>query len=117
MSDLDFTKIPGYRWMENGQSVFSGPMRALYASLDAMFVRWAAECGAEEYLFPIFIPASDLGKLDYFRSFPHLATFACSLDPAKDNLSAFAKGEGVKASGEVALTNLSPVKDALTPAA
>jgi seryl-tRNA synthetase len=117
MSDLDLTKVPGYRWMDNGQSVFTGPSRALYAALDAMFLRWAAECGAEDYLFPTFLPAKELAKLDYFRSFPHLATFACSLDPAKDNLSAFAKGQGVDADGRVALTELAPVKDALTPAA
>jgi hypothetical protein len=96
---VDFASLPGYRWMDNGQSVFSGPMRALYAALDAMFVRWAQDCGAEDYLFPTFLPASELAKLDYFRSFPHLATFACSLDPAKENLTAFSKGAGIDAAG------------------
>ena len=116
-SRIDFTSLPGYRWMDNGQSVFSGSLRALYAALDGMFVRWAQECGAEDYLFPTFLPARELAKLDYFRSFPHLATFACSLDPAKENLAAFSKGAGIDAAGAVPLTTLSPVKDVLTPAA
>ena len=115
--DFDLSTLPGYRWMENGQSVFSGKLRELYTALDQLFVRLAADCGAEEYFFPIFLPATQLAKLDYFRSFPHLATFACTLDPAKENLAAFSKSEGINAHGEVTLTKTAPVKDVLTPAA
>src|SRR6266568_9452217 len=100
-ADFDLDSLPGYRWMDNGQSVFSGRLRDLYTALDALFVRFAADCGAEEYFFPIFLPATELAKLDYFRSFPHLATFACSLSPEKENLAAFAKSEGITADGAV----------------
>jgi seryl-tRNA synthetase len=115
--ELDLRALPGYRWHANGQSAFSGDLNRLYHALDAMFVRWSKQSAADEMLFPIFISASELDKLDYFRSFPHLATFACALDPEPDNLSAFAKGTGVSEAGEVALTRVAPVKDALTPAA
>lgn len=116
-ADFDLASLAGYRWMENGQSVFSGSLRTLYTVLDQLFVRFAADCGAEEYFFPIFLPAKELQKLDYFRSFPHLATFACSLDPDKDNLAAFAKSDGIDGQGAVTLTKTVPVKDVLTPAA
>jgi len=63
------------------------------------------------------IEASHMARLDYFRSFPHMATFACNLDRGADNLGAFAKGPGVTDDGAVALTELDPVTHVLTPAA
>ncbi len=109
--------VAGYRWMESGQSSFSGSLRALYAQLDAMFLRWAAECGADERYYPVLLPASELAKLDYFRSFPHLATFACSLSRADADLAAFARGPGVDDAGHVVGAALAPIDAALTPAA
>jgi len=67
-------------------------------------------------MYPTFIEASHLARLDYFRSFPHMATFACNLDRDPDNLGAFAKGPGVDERG-VALTRLDGVTHVLTPAA
>jgi seryl-tRNA synthetase len=116
VAKLDPTTLPDYRWYQNGQSVFSGSLKRLYDALDAMFVRLSRTCEAEEMMFPIFIPAQELAKLDYFRSFPHLATFACTLDFDEVNLATFAKGPGV-VDGAVQLTRLAPVRDALTPAA
>ncbi|HEY9713642.1 MAG TPA: hypothetical protein V6C72_09235, partial [Chroococcales cyanobacterium] len=60
------------KWMENGQSVLSGKALHLYRRLDQLFFEWAEDWGAESYLFPTFLPASELNKLDYFHSFPHL---------------------------------------------
>ncbi|HEY2515078.1 MAG TPA: hypothetical protein VGI39_29635 [Polyangiaceae bacterium] len=117
MSELDLQSVPGLRWMENGQSSFSGPVRALYAKLDALFLRWASECDAEEHQYPPMLPARELGRLDYFRSFPHLATFACSLSTAPENLKAFASGPGVRDDGGLAVTELAPIESVLTPAA
>ena len=68
----DFAAISGYRWVENGQSNLSGPLLGLFQRLDRFFERLAGQVKAESYYFPTFIRASELKKLDYFRSFPHL---------------------------------------------
>jgi seryl-tRNA synthetase len=109
--------VAGYRWMDNGQSSFSGALRTLYGQIDAMFVRWSQACRADERLYPVLLPTREMAKLDYFTSFPHLATFACALSPEKDNLSAFAKTAGSARESDVQLTVLAPVQSMLTPAA
>jgi seryl-tRNA synthetase len=115
--DLDPTKLKELRWYPNGQAAFSGSLRKLYAQLDLLFLRLAATSAAEEMYFPVMLPAAELAKLEYFRSFPHLATFACALDPEPDNLQAFKDGPGLGDDGSVPLTKTAPVRDALTPAA
>ena len=107
----------GAAWMENGQSILSGPVLELFQSLDRAFLRLASTWNATEYRFPTFISARELHRIDYFRSFPHLATFAVCLDPDDANLAAFADGEILDRSGGVALTEVRPVADVLTPAA
>jgi len=114
---IDFGKLPGYRWHENGQSAFSGALLTLYGRLDRLFLKWAAEYEATEYRFPTFISARDLDKLDYFRSFPHLATFPVTLAPDEENLASFARGAPLNPKGEIELEALAPIYDALTPAA
>jgi hypothetical protein len=108
---------PGVSWYENGQSALSGPLLDLDRRLDAVFMAWAREENAVEHVFPVLLPAGILGRLDYFRSFPHLVTFAAALDQDPSNLRAFADGEPVDESGEVRLARLAPVRDVLTPAA
>lgn len=103
--------------MENGQSTFSGKLLELYRRLDKLFLGWAGACGAAEYRFPTFIPASELAKLDYFRSFPHLVTFPVVLDVSDENLKRFTSGEPIDSNGEIHLTQASPIRDVLTPAA
>jgi len=107
---------PDLRW-RGEQSALGGTLLDLYRRLDAAFTRLGTREQAPEVMYPTLLAAEHLAKLDYFRSFPHLATFACNLDRAADNLSAFAKGEGVAADGSVALTKLDPVQQVLTPAA
>jgi seryl-tRNA synthetase len=114
---IDFDKLPGYNWSESGQSTLSGSLLDLYRRLDRLFLRWAQDCGADEYRFPPFIAARELSKLDYFRSFPHLVTFATTLDAGEGNLKRFAAGEPVNEAGEVQLTGQSPIREVLTPAA
>jgi seryl-tRNA synthetase len=114
---IEFEKLPDYRWLENGQSVLSGALLGLYRRLDQMFLDWAGESGAQEFLFPPFIPAHELAKLDYFRSFPHLVTFPVSLDSDPENLQRFIEGEPLDSHGEVHLTLRAPIREALTPAA
>jgi seryl-tRNA synthetase len=109
--------LEGHRWLPNGQSAFTGLALRLYERLDALFVSWADEVEAERGLYPTFLPAQALQRIDYFRSFPQLATFPCALHPSKENLDAFAKGPGLTESGALAPAEMAPVQDVLTPAA
>jgi seryl-tRNA synthetase len=114
---LNFEDMPGYRWLENGQSALSGKLLELYRRLDQLFLNWASACNAAEHQFPTFIPARELAKLDYFRSFPHLVTFPVVLDMTDDNLKRFTDGEPLDPTGAVHLTCAAPIRDVLTPAA
>lgn len=107
---------PDLRWRGN-QAVLAGSLLSLYRRLDAAFTRLGTCEQAPEVMYPTLLGASHLAKLDYFTSFPHMATFACNLDRDPDNLGAFARTAGVDAQGAVALTRTSPVTDVLTPAA
>ncbi len=114
---LDVTRLPGYRWQENGQSAFSGSLLALFRSLDRAFLGVAGSYQAQEYLFPTFLPARELAKLDYFHSFPHLVTFPVTLEADQENLQRFAARDALDASGAVQLTAVAPIREVLTPAA
>lgn len=105
-------------WSKNGLSVLSGDVLILYKALDRLFLRWATEeFQAKEYLFPTFINAQDLGKISYFTSFPHLATFPISLMLEDDNLKRFIEGKPLSLEGEIKLTATNPIREVLTPAA
>jgi seryl-tRNA synthetase len=103
--------------MENGQSSLSEPLLDLERRLERLFLSWAAAESAEEHRFPTFLPAHELEKLDYFRSFAHLVTFPVALDAEKSNLERFARGEPITREGEIRLTQAAPIRDVLTPAA
>ncbi len=111
----DLARLEGYTWVPNGQSSFSGELLALYQALDRMFLAWGADVGAIEHQFPTFIQASELEKLDYFRSFPHLVTFPAALSPEKENVEAFVADHA--RAGEIRPTKLQKICDCLTPAA
>jgi len=104
-------------WHANGQVALGGELLALQRRIDRQFLAWAQGRGAEEYQFPPFISAAELGRTDYLCSFPHLATFAASLDEEEGNIERFVGGERVNAAGEIQATRLGPLKDILTPAA
>lgn len=114
---IEFEKLLGYGWSDSGQSTLSGSLLALFHRLDRLFLKWAHECRAAEYRFPPFISARELSKLDYFRSFPHLVTFATTLESSDENLKRFVESEPLNDAGEVELTRQSPVKEVMTPAA
>ena len=107
---------PDLRWRGN-QAVLAGSLLSLYRRLDAAFTCLGTREHAPEVMYPTLLGASHLAKLDYFKSFPHMATFACNLDRDPDNLGTFARSAGVDVQGAVALTRLAPVTDVLTPAA
>jgi len=109
--------VAGLRWSANGQATLSGPLLDLAERLDRRFLALARRWAPEELRFPALIPAAELERIDYFRSFPHLATFPTCLAADEANLESFRTGEPVSARGEVRLTRLAPVGDVLTPAA
>lgn len=108
---------PGLRWKGNGQSVLSGPLLDLAERLDRRFLSLAARWDAADHRFPTFIAATVLERIDWFRSFPQLATFPASLDPDEANLAVFTDGEPVDGEGRVHPSGLAPIRDVLTPAA
>jgi seryl-tRNA synthetase len=114
---MEFDDLTDYRWLENGQSAFSGKLLDLYRRLDRMFLSWAESFRAVDYRFPAFIPARELAKIDYFRSFPHLVTFPVALESSAANIERFTGNSILNGRGEVELTATAPVRDALTPAA
>jgi hypothetical protein len=109
--------IPGLEWQPSGQAVLSGPLLEAFWFLDVRFARWARDVGALEYRFPAFLPAHELHRFDYFRSFPHLLTFPVALDEEPDLLRAFTASDPLDADGTVRLGKATPVRDVLTPAA
>jgi seryl-tRNA synthetase len=105
----------GVRWDGAGNVTLHGSALRLADALDAEFVRLATAWDATELRFPTLIPAAELERIDYFRSFPHLATYAACLADGEANLAAFAV-EPVT-DGAVTLTDVAPVRHVLTPAA
>jgi seryl-tRNA synthetase len=105
---------PELIWYENGQSGYGGALLALQRKIDAFFLKWAAEVKAVEYAYPPFLRASDLARIDYLKSFPHLATFPVTLAPDEKNVESFVS----KLDGQpLQLTATNPLCDVLTPAA
>ena len=110
--------LKDYHWYKNGLSVIGGDLLQLYQSIDRLIVSWATgEYGAKEYLFPTFISVEELNKIDYFRSFPHLATFPICLSSEQQNLQRFIAGQPLSLSEEIKLTDTESVREVLTPAA
>ena len=102
---------------DRGQTVLSGDLLALDRQLDDIFTGWARRWNAVEYRFPSCVEARHLARLDYFQSFPHLATFPVSLDGEHDNIEEFSKKHAGQCEGGVSLTKLAPTRHVLTPAA
>lgn len=108
---------PGASHRDRGQTALCGDLLDLDRRLDDVFTGWARRWDAVEYRFPACIEARQLERLDYFRSFPHLATFPVSLDRDKDNIERFVKGDTCGPDGCVELSDLAPAEHVLTPAA
>jgi len=115
--EQELAQLPGLSWSSNGTATLSGPLLSYAERLDARFLALSRRWEATQVRFPLVIPAPNLDRIDYFRSFPHLATFAASLDADDENLEAFRDATPVAADGHLRLTTLAPVTDVLTPAA
>lgn len=109
--------MKGVHWDPRGQVALSGAPLRLFQRLDALFLSWAKEIGAQEYSFPSLISARELQKLDYFKSFPHLVTVPVALKNEEENLKKFTAEGMIDESGALKLTTLQPIQEALTPAA
>jgi seryl-tRNA synthetase len=116
-NSLDLRSVAGITCLDNGQVALTGPALRLFQRLDCLFASWAREFAADDHLFPAFISARELGKLDYFRSFPHLVTLPVTLSDSDDNLRNFIDGRPLDTDACLNLPTLSPVKEVLTPAA
>ncbi len=114
---FDPAQHPELAWDPAGQAALSGDLLALLESLDAAFVGLAREWNASAHRFPAFLPARDLERVAYFRSFPQHATFPVHLEGSHENLREFADRDALGAGGELRLTRTSPVREVLTPAA
>jgi hypothetical protein len=100
----------GAGWHESGQVSLSGPLLRLAAQADTAFGLLASLWDAEPERHPATLSAAVLGKTGYLRSFPHQATFAVGLDPAR--LDDFAADPG-----QDPRPMLGPATEILTPAA
>jgi seryl-tRNA synthetase len=107
----------GLSWRDSGQAALRGPLLRLSLDCDEAFRRLAARWEAEEERHPATLPASQVQRVDYLRSFPHQATFAVGMDRAEANLDAFLAGPVLDGRDRVAVTALAPVREVLTPAA
>ncbi len=116
---IDMAAVPGLTWLASGESVLSGSLLRLFNRLDQLFLDWADSWSAVEYCFPALIAAEVLLKVDYLRSFPHLATFPVVLKKDPENLTCFRNRlpSAAEPSACISLTETEPVKNVLTPAA
>jgi seryl-tRNA synthetase len=115
--DVDLHSVEGLACHANGQVTLSGPLLRLEHDLDRLFLAWAVGCGAAEYRFPPLLAARELDRIDYFRSFPHLATFPASLPPDESSLRAFAASHAIASDGSLRPGALAPLREVLVPAA
>jgi len=92
-----------------GLCAIYGPLLNLDKSLDAIFLSWAHQFKALEYSFPQFLAVKHLDRLQYFTSFPHLATFAVTLDRDEDELTRFSHEHKVLENGSLELPKFSRV--------
>lgn len=74
-----------------GQIGLAGRPLRLFRYFSERFAGFARAAGAQERIYPSLIPASILGKSDFFLSFPQHATFACHLSPDEESLGAFTR--------------------------
>lgn len=58
--------------VQEGLATLGPELVRLRQTLDAKFLAWAAECGADAMLFPPLMRVADLARFDYFHNFPQL---------------------------------------------
>ena len=104
---------------EEHTGIFSfGPLMSdLMQAFEGYFLELAAEFGAKPYRFPTLISAEKLGRVNYFRAFPHSLTFATHLREDLDVINNFAEGARVEAAGlNTGMESFSRIQALLSPA-
>lgn len=72
--------IDGVDFLGRGQVALRGKALQLFTYFDRVFTEIGDAFGAEPARVPTLIPTSTLARCDYFRSFPHMVTFATHLE-------------------------------------
>ena len=116
VTPIEVDALSGLRWSPRGYATLSGAPYQFVAALEARLDEVAAAFGAEPLQFPPFLPVAELQRIDYFGSFPHLATFATHLDGDDQRLASFAAAP-LAADQSAAVHDHAPIHEVLTPAA
>ena len=98
------------RSYENGTLGMSGPALWLFRYFERKFLELAFKYGASERQYPTLMPISVMERTDYFKSFPHHATFALTLDRDSASLRQFV--DAVKGGERVEAAATSRVRSA-----
>ncbi len=113
---LNLNQVSGLQVSKDQQTILNGPMLRLARRIDQLFTHWAGGFSAEEFIYSPLMPIEQLHKIDYFSSFPHTSLFPISLRQTDDNLNQFAQSP-ISPNGELQLTETTPPRHILTPAA
>jgi seryl-tRNA synthetase len=101
----------------NGVYSFGPLLSGLIAVFEGYFQELAAEFGAQPQRFPTLISAEMLGRVNYFRAFPHSLTFATHLREDLDVISDFAEHTAYEPAGlNAPLASFSKIQALLSPA-
>ena len=74
---------------DNGLVGLGGEFLKLYYHFDKLFLEWASNNNAEEYIYPELISIDDLIKCNYISQFPHHLLFANHLKEDYDTIKEF----------------------------
>ena len=72
--------IDGVDFLGRGQAALRGKALKIFTYFDRVFAEIGEVFNAEPARVPTLIPTSTLARCDYFRSFPHMVTFATHLE-------------------------------------
>jgi len=92
-------------------------MSNLIEIFEGYFLELAEEFAAEPYRFPTLISAEKLGRVQYFRAFPHSLTFATHLREDLDVIADFAENTAYEEAGlSTSVESFSRIQALLSPA-
>ena len=101
----------------NGVYSFGPLLANLIGVFEDYFLELAAEFGAQPQRFPTLISAQMLGRVNYFRAFPHSLTFATHLREDLHIISDFAENTVYEPAGlSASLESFSKIQALLSPA-
>lgn len=81
--------VEGADFLGRGQVALRGKALKVFSYFDRVFGEMGAAFKAEPVRVPTLIPTSTLARCDYFRSFPHMVTFATHLEEDSEVIEGF----------------------------